>query len=478
MDKKTRNPKTRIEHDTMGPVRIPYAAYWGAQTQRASLNFRISGTRPHAVFIRSTAMLKLAAARANLRLGLIDKKRAGAISRAAHEIIRGKLHGEFILDAFQAGAGTSHNMNANEVIANRAAELLGGARGDHALIHPNDHVNMSQSTNDVIPTATRIAALISASSLIDAMTGLEKALRAKAVEFDSVIKSGRTHLQDAVPVRLGQEFGGYASGVHSSIERIKGASERIKSVGLGATAAGTGINTHPRYRDTVLKELRAVTGIRGLRKAPDTFEALGSMTELAAFSGALRDAAVELIRISNDLRLLGSGPRTGFAEILLPAVQPGSSIMPGKVNPVMAEMIAMVSFQVIGCDLTVALAAQAGQLELNVMGPVVNRNILFSLEILTNAVTAFTSKCVKGIKADSRRCRYYFEASAGLATALNRIIGYEKAASVAKEAVRSGRTIKEVAIERGVLSAKQWETLFDPMRITSPALIGKARKRG
>jgi aspartate ammonia-lyase len=458
----------RTERDGLGVRRLPGNAYYGIQTVRASENFPISRIPPKAGFIRATAMVKLAAGEANVSLGLLDKRRGRAISRAAGEVISGKLHEDFIVDVYQAGAGTSHNMNANEVLARRAMELAGGA----VSIHPNDHVNMSQSTNDTFPTAMRIAAVAASAGLIINLKSLKKVLAQKSKEFDRIIKSGRTHLQDAVPVRLGQEFGSWAASIDSAIARLVSAQKGLCRIGLGATAAGTGINTHPGYRSRVLRELKRVSGLKGLKRAPDTFEALSSMADFTSFSGAMKDLAVELIRISNDLRLLSSGPTTGLSEIRLPAVQPGSSIMPGKVNPVMAEMLAMVSFQVIGNDLAVTMAAQAGQLELNVMGPVINYNILQSIEILTNSIEVFTERCVKGITADRLRCRDYFLNSMGLATALNTIIGYERAAEVAKEAALSGKGVREVVIERGMVTGRQFDKLIartGPTRIARPA---------
>ena len=474
--------ESRMEKDALGSLRVPAGAYYGVQTMRASRNFPVSGIRPKPVFIMATAMVKKAAAITNTSLGLLDKKRGRAIARAADEVISGRLHDHFIVDVYQAGAGTSHNMNANEVLANRATELLGGRRGDYSVVHPNDHVNMAQSTNDTFPTAMRVAALISSAGLIEALKDLSGALRAKEREFDGIIKSGRTHLQDAVPVRLGTEFASYASSVDSSIERINFALKGLRRIGLGGTATGTGLNTHPRYRSLVVRELSRVSGIKGLKKAADegeAFRALGSMADFSAFSGALKDLAVELTRIANDLRLMSSGPRTGLTEIALPAVQPGSSIMPGKVNPVMAEMLNMVCFQVMGNDLAVAMAAQAGQLELNVMGPVINYNVLQSVEILTRGIKVFTERCVEGIKADRGRCAHYFEDSVGLATVLNPFIGYEKAAAVAKESARTGKTVKDVVIERGILTEKEWKRLLDPRRATGPlkaGVFGKKRK--
>ncbi len=460
--------KFRLEKDSLGELPVPGKAYYGIQTLRAFRNFPISGIPPKKSFIDATAMVKKAACMANMGLGLIDKKRGAAILKAADEVIAGRFHGEFIVDVYQAGAGTSHNMNANEVIANRAIEILGGRLGDYGLVHPNDHVNMSQSTNDTMPTALRLAALISSKCLISELGALEAALRGKAREFDRIIKSGRTHLQDAVPIRLGQEFGSYAASIRSSIEKITAAKEGLKRIGLGGTAVGTGLNTHRLYRERVLRALSKVSGIKGLKKAPNAFEALNGASDYTAFSGALNDAAVELIRMANDLRLLSSGPRTGLAEITLPPVQPGSSIMPGKVNPVMAEMLDMVCFQVAGNNLTVILASQAGQLELNVMLPVINYNILQSIDILASSVRAFSEKCVKGIKADRGRCRAYFENSVGLATVLNKFIGYEKAATVAKESASTGKTIKKVVHEKGIITEEEWDRLLDPSSITEP----------
>lgn len=466
--------KMRIEKDSLGEKPVPSDAYYGIQTLRAIENFQISGIKPKAVFVTATAMVKKASALANIELGLLDKKRGSAIIRAADEIISGELRDQFVVDIYQAGAGTSHNMNANEVIANRAIEILSGIRGDYKVVHPNDHVNKSQSTNDTMPTALRVACLLSFPALLGSLKSLQRELTRRSREFSSVIKSGRTHLQDAVPIRLGSEFGSYASSIESSIKNIEKALNGLKRIGLGGTAAGTGINTHPLYRKKVLKALSKTTGIKGLTQAPDGYEALNSMGDFTAFSASLKNTSVELIRIANDLRLLNSGPHTGFAEITLPAVQPGSSIMPGKVNPVMAEMLDMVGFQIAGFDLTVTLAAQAGQLELNVMLPVINYNILQSIEILTNSVKAFTEKCVAGIKADRKRCREYFEKSVGLATALNLFVGYEKAASIAKEAAETGKTLKELVMEKGLFTAREWEAIAQAS--TGPADLRKIKK--
>lgn len=466
----------RLERDSLGERQVPINAYYGIQTLRAKENFPISGILPLPSFIKATAIVKKAACAANLRLKLIDKKRAEAILKAADEVVSGRFDGQFIVDVYQAGAGTSHNMNANEVIANRAIELLGGAKGDYSLVHPNDHVNMSQSTNDTMPTALRVAALSETAQLSKALDRLQNALRKKEKEFDGIIKSGRTHLQDAVPVRLGQEFGSYASSVKASSERIINAAEKLNDIGLGGTAAGTGLNTHPRYRDIAVKELSRASGIKGLRKAPDYFSALNSMADFAALSGALKLLSIELIKIANDLRLLSSGPQTGLSEISLPPVQPGSSIMPGKVNPVMAEMLNMVSFQVIGNDLAIAMAAQAGQLELNVMLPVINYNLLKSIEILTSSANVFTDKCVTGIKANKKRCHELFERSAGLATILNTFIGYDRAAEIAKEAAVTGKTVKEIILDKGILSGLDLKRILEPKVITEPSDLNALKK--
>ncbi len=474
--------KYRLEHDTLGSVRVPVDAYYGAQTVRAIENFPVSGISPDPFFIKATAMVKRAAAGANLSLGELSRQKARAIIRAADEIISGKLHDHFVVDVYQAGAGTSHNMNANEVIANRALEILGHPRGEYSLIHPNDDVNMGQSTNDTIPTAMRLGALLRLTGLKASIKALIEAFDSKAVEFEGIIKSGRTHLQDAVPVTLGAEFASFAAIARSSLERIEGAAEGLKRIGLGGTAVGTGLNTAASYRTRVIRELREITGIKGLRRTTslgENFEALSSMGDFVAFSSALRELAVGLTKIANDLRLLSSGPRTGIGEIKLPPVQPGSSIMPGKVNPVMAEMLNMVSFQVMGYDTAIANAAQAGQFELNVMGPVINYNILQSMKILETGITAFTARCVRGIKAVPEKCLENFERSVGLATILNPLIGYEKAALVAKESERTGKSIRDVVIEKGIMDEKTWNKMMNPRRVTGPARGGvKKKKKG
>jgi aspartate ammonia-lyase len=461
--------QTRIEKDSLGERTIPADAYYGIQTDRAIENFPISGLKPKPSYVDATVHIKRAAAKVNKDLGLIKPEKADAIVKACDEVLDGRFREWFVVDVYQAGAGTSHNMNVNEVIANRAAELLGGEKGDYSLVHPNDHVNMAQSTNDVCPTAIRMSAAKLGSALQSSLQRMEQAFSAKADEFDGIVKSGRTHLQDAVPVRLGQEFGAYAACIRKNCEAIRLATDGNKELGIGGTAAGTGLNAHPQYRPKMIKELSRATGIE-FRMADNYFEAMQSLRPFVALSGAVRCLAQDIIRIANDLRLLSSGPKTGLAEIALPALQPGSSIMPGKVNPVMAEMIDMVCFQAIGCDLTVLLAAQAGQLELNVMMPVVAYNLLHEIEILKNAIDVFVGRCIKGIEADEARCGYFAEASMSVVTVLNPRIGYTAAANVAKEYLASGRSIREIVLERGLLKQEELDKLFDLRGMTEPGI--------
>jgi fumarate hydratase class II len=458
--------KYRLEHDSLGEVKVPGGAYWGAQTQRAIENFPISGLRLQKPFIRAQAIIKRACAQANAELDELDEKLAQTIIRAADEILEGKLIDQFVVDVYQAGAGTSQNMNANEVIANRAIELLGGKRGDYKLVHPNDHVNRGQSTNDTIPTAIHISALEEITHrLLPALKELQAALQAKADEFDEMVKSGRTHLQDAVPMRLGQEFGAYARMIELGQKRIREAAEDLKELALGGNAVGTGINTPQGYRERAVQQINKITKL-DFRPAEDLFEAIQNRDAAVHVSGALRTLATSLIKIADDLRLLASGPLTGLNELQLPAMQPGSSIMPGKVNPVMAEMLDMICFQVIGNDLTIARAGQAGQLELNVMMPVIAYNLLQSIDILTNGVHAFTERCVMGIKANEEICRSYAERTPQVATALSPFIGYERAAEVVKEALHSNRSIREVIREKGLLSDAELERALDLRRLT------------
>ena len=463
---------TRIEKDSLGQKEIPADAYYGLQSVRAMENFPISGLRKHARMVEAMAMVKKAAAFANAELGLLKPEVSKAIGAAADEVLAGKLRDHFVVDVYQMGAGTSFHMNVNEVLANRAIELLGGKKGDHAIVHPNDHVNMAQSTNDVIPTAMRMASRLLLQELIPVLQDLETALGAKAKEFDGILKSARTHLQDAVPIRLGQEFAAYAVTIGKCRALIAAAAHSLEELGIGGTAAGTGLNTHPQYRFKLVEHLRAWTKINW-RNAPDMREAMQSNLPIAQASSALRLLALELTRICNDFRLLASGPTTGFAEIVLPAVQPGSSIMPGKVNPSMAEMLNMVCFQVIGNDLTVAMAVQAGQLELNVMMPVMAYNLHHSIEILKNGIRVFVDRCVVGIVADADRCRRYAESSMALATALNTYVGYARAAEVVKRALHEQKTIIEVVREEKLLTETEIAQILDPVKLTEPGLPGR-----
>src|SRR5574337_1174731 len=460
---------TRIEQDSLGPMEVPVDAYYGLQTVRATGNFPISELRLHFKMVEATVMVKKAAALVNADLGLLRSEIGRAIAAAADEILAGKFRDQFVVDVYQMGAGTSFNMNVNEVLANRAIELLGGKKGDYTITHPNDHVNMAQSTNDVFPTAIRMAARLLLAELLPILKDLEQALRKKAEEFDGILKSARTHLQDAVPIRLGQEFSAYAVTIGKCQERIAVAARSLQELGIGGSAVGTGLNTHPQYRAKLVEYLRAWTGIEW-RNAPDMREAMQSNLPVAETSSALRLLALELTRICNDLRLLASGPTTGFAEIVLPAVQPGSSIMPGKVNPSMAEMLNMVCFQVIGNDLTISMAVQAGQLELNVMMPVMAYNLHQSIEILKNAIRVFIDRCVRGIVADADRCRRYAEGSMALAAALNTSLGYARAAEVVKRAVRERKTIIDVVREEQLLSETQIAQILNPMTLTEPGL--------
>ena len=460
--------KMRLEKDSLGQREVPFHAYYGIQTQRAVENYPISGYRAHSQIIRAMAMIKKAAAITNLALKLISEKRARAIQRAAEEVIEGEWNGEFVVDVYQAGAGVSFHMNANEVIANRAIEFLGGKRGDYELCHPNDHVNCSQSTNDVFPTAMRLAAVFLFDDVLRATAELAKSFSRKARDFDRILKSGRTHLMDAVPIRLGQEFAAYVTSMRRCEGVLEYALGLLKEVGLGGSAVGTGVNTHPKYQKLVVRHLSRISG-QTLRPTDDLRYAMQSNLAMSVASSALRNLALELIRISNDLRLLSSGPNTGLAEIELPALQPGSSIMPGKVNPVMAELTAMVGFQAVGADVVTAMAVQAGQLELNVMMPAMAWNILHSAEILKNTMHVLATKCVDGILAKEDRCRYYANATISIAAALNPYIGYAAAAEIAKESVKTGRPVAEIALERNLLDARTMRKILDPMRMTTPA---------
>ena len=463
----------RIERDSMGEVAVPADAFYGAQTQRAVENFPISNLRFPREFIRAVGLVKLAAARANMDLGLLDKSIGNAIVSAAKETADGKLDRHFVLDIFQTGSGTSTNMNANEVIANRAIQMLGGHVGDKKPVHPNDHVNMGQSSNDVIPTAMHVAVLDSIEHrLIPALRKLQKALNLKAGEFDSVVKIGRTHLQDATPVRLGQEFGGYARQVRLGISRLEKLRETLGELPLGGTAVGTGINTHPKFAARAIHHLSKLTGLN-LREAGDHFEAQSTKDSIVEASGTLKTIAVSLTKIASDIRLLASGPRCGIGEITLPETQPGSSIMPGKVNPVIAESVLMAAAQVIGNDLTITIGGQAGILELNLMMPVMAHNILESIRLLAASATNLSERCILGIQANKERCNELVEKSLAMCTALAPEIGYDAAASIAEEAYKTGQTVRQIATAKKILPPKRLREILDPLRMTKPGIAAK-----
>src|SRR6202140_1669197 len=472
-----KNSATRHEKDSIGPKEIPANVSYGIQTARAVENFPISEMRAHPTLIRAFGMVKEAAAEANLELGLIDEKVAKAIIQAAREVQAGQWNDQFVVDIFQAGAGVSFHMNTNEVIANRAIEILGGTLGDYSIVHPNDHVNYGQSTNDVFPTAMRLAALLEVEKMYPVLDALVDALDKKGKEFHDILKSGRTHMQDAVPMRLGQEFTAYAGAIRRAAKALRSAADSLRELGLGGSAVGTGINTHPDYHEKAIANLARISG-QELIAVDGMPYAMQSNFAMAAVSSSLRNLALEVIRISNDLRLLASGPNTGFAEINLPALQPGSSIMPGKINPVIPELAAMVAFQVVGNDVAVAMAVQAGQLELNVMMPTMSYSVLQSITILTNMLLQFTDKCVAGITANEQRCNFYVQATVSLATALNPYIGYARATEIAKEAVATGRSIIEIAREKKLLSEQEINEILDPVRMTEPVRpLDAAKKR-
>ena len=454
----------RTESDSMGKMKVPSDAYYGAQTARAVENFPVSGRTLPREFVRAMGIVKLAAAETNAELGFLKKNVARAVARAAREVLEGKLDAHFVVDVFQTGSGTSTNMNANEVIANRAAELLGGK----TRVHPNDHVNMGQSSNDVIPTAMHVSALEAIEKeLVPSLEYLEKALSAKAKKFDRIVKIGRTHLMDATPVRLGQEFGGYASMVSHGISRLRGVRNDLSELAIGGTAVGTGINTHRSFGKKVAARISAATGVK-FREARNHFEAQASKDAVVQTSGALRTVAVSLMKIANDVRWLGSGPRCGFGEILLPAIQPGSSIMPGKVNPVIGESVTQVAAQVMGNDAAIAIGGQSGNFELNVMMPMMADNLLESIRLLSRVSRVFVDKCVDGIEASEERCGELIEQSLAMCTSLAPIIGYDNAAAIAKEAYATGSTVREVARKKGVISEEELERVLDPESMTRP----------
>jgi fumarate hydratase class II len=464
----------RRARDSLGEIEVPADAYFGAQTQRAIENFPVSGLRFPRRFIRAQGLVKLAAARANAGLGLIPEERARAIEQAAREVAEGAHDDQFRIDVYQAGAGTSQNMNANEVIAGRAAELLGGSRADPAAsgVHPNDVVNMAQSTNDTIHVVIHVAlAEAITGDVLPALAELEGALAAKAEAFDDIVKSGRTHLQDAVPIRLGQEFSGYAGAVAIGREALASALPALLEVGMGGTAVGTGLNAHPEFGARAVAELARETGLK-FRLPRSMFAFMQNLDAVLVASGAMRAVAVSLGKLANDLRLLSSGPRNGLNEIVLPSLQPGSSIMPGKVNPVMAEMLNMVAYQVLGHDQTVAAAVGGAQLELNVMMPVIGYNALMAAQILAGGVRAFTARCVVGITANRAACEATIERSTAMVTALNPVIGYDRAAAVAKRAFAEGRTVRELLIADGILSEAEARRVLDVRAMTEPGAHG------
>ena len=463
----------RIEKDSMGEMRVPADALYGAQTQRAVENFPISNLRFPREFVRAMGLIKLAAAKANMDLGQLDKKVGEAIVNAAQEVIDGKLDSQFVLDIFQTGSGTSANMNTNEVVSNRAIQMLGGVVGSKKPVHPNDHVNMGQSSNDVIPTAMHVAALyVVERSLIPALRKLQSALEAKAKEFDSIVKIGRTHLQDATPVRLGQEFGGYARQVELGVRRLEKLRETLGELALGGTAVGTGINTHPAFPPAAIQYLSRITGLEFV-EAKNHFEAQGGKDAIVEASGALKTIAVSFTKIANDVRWLASGPRCGIGEIILPETQPGSSIMPGKVNPVIAESVLMVAAQVIGNDAAITIAGQSGVFELNVMMPVMAHNLMESIRLLAASAINFTDKCISGVAADVQRCNDMVEKSLAMCTALAPEIGYDQAAAIAKESYKTGKTVREIALEKKILSADRLNEILDPLRMTMPGIAAK-----
>ncbi|AFM43164.1 aspartate ammonia-lyase [Desulfosporosinus acidiphilus SJ4] len=461
----------RQEKDLIGVHDVPDDVYYGIQTLRATENFPITGYHPHRELIRALGMVKGAAAEANMFIGSLSPAIGKAIVEASKELIDGKFHDQFVVDVIQGGAGTSINMNANEVIANRAIEILGGKKGEYFKAHPNVHVNMAQSTNDVFPTAIRIACLNVAMDLMKALDELRQSLEEKAQEFDGIIKMGRTHLQDAVPIRLGQEFSAYAHMMGRDLKRLKQAMQALEVMNMGATAVGTGLNADPKYIEKVSERLVEWTGLP-MRMAEDLVDATQNTDAFMEVSGVLKTLAVNLSKVANDLRLMASGPRTGLNEINLPPMQPGSSIMPGKVNPVMAEVVNQVSFQVQGNDFTIALACGAGQLELNVMEPVIVFNLLQSLDILRNVIRVFRERCVAGITANVERCRNMVENSVGIVTAINPHVGYEVASGVAKEAIMSGRPVRDIVLEKGVLTSEELDLILHPYEMTKPGIAG------
>ncbi|HEX5831965.1 MAG TPA: aspartate ammonia-lyase [Gemmatimonadaceae bacterium] len=464
---------TRVEKDPLGTLDVPADALYGVQTMRARQNFPISGLHPLEPFVLAQVWIKKAAALTHKETGRLEARLADAIIAAADEVIAGQHRDHFVVDPYQAGAGTSHNMNVNEVLANRANEILGGKRGEYAPVHPNDHVNMAQSTNDTIPTNIRLACLARLGPLVTAFEGLRDAFAAKGREFDDIVKAGRTHLQDAMPIRLGQEFTAYAGSLDRNIRRVRQMADYLRDLGIGGSAVGTGVTVEEQYPALMNEHLRQVTGLE-LRVGEDRIQLMQSMGDVAAFSAALKVLAIDLSKIASDLRLMVMGPRTGIDEIRLPAVQPGSSIMPGKINPSIPEMVNQVCLQVMGCDTTVAFAAEHGQLELNVMMPVIAHNVLLSMQILTNTAAVFTEKTVKGIEANREMCEYWVERSAALATALAPQIGYARAAELSKRSVKEGVLIRDLVKREGILPPDQVDEVLDLRKMTEIGVPGGA----
>ncbi len=474
MEKNEKNEKNdyRVEKDSIGAKDVPENVYYGVQSLRAAENFHITGLTMHPEFINSLAYIKKAAAITNCEAGLLDKKIAAAIVKACDEIIDGRLHDYFIVDPIQGGAGTSMNMNANEVIANRAIDILGGTKGDYSLVHPNDHVNYSQSTNDVIPTAGKMTALRLLKNLKAELFKLHEALIAKAKEFDHVIKMGRTQMQDAVPIRLGQEFQAYADAIMRDVRRMDKAMDEMRSLNMGGTAVGTGINADELYLKRIVPNLSEISDMEFVQ-AFDLIDATQNLDPFVSVSGAVKACAVTLSKMANDLRLMSSGPRAGFGEINLPAKQNGSSIMPGKVNPVIPEVVNQVAFYVIGNDMTITMAAEGGQLELNAFEPIIFYCLFQSIDTLAYAVQTFVDNCITGITANEERCRYLVESSVGVITAISPHVGYQKAADIAKKALRTGESIRSLILKEGLLTEQELDEILDPIQMTEPGISGK-----
>ena len=474
MEKNEKNEKNdyRVEKDSIGAKDVPENVYYGVQSLRAAENFHITGLTMHPEFINSLAYIKKAAAITNCEAGLLDKKIAAAIVKACDEIIDGRLHDYFIVDPIQGGAGTSMNMNANEVIANRAIDILGGTKGDYSLVHPNDHVNYSQSTNDVIPTAGKMTALRLLKNLKAELFKLHEALIAKAKEFDHVIKMGRTQMQDAVPIRLGQEFQAYADAIMRDVRRMDKAMDEMRSLNMGGTAVGTGINADELYLKRIVPNLSEISDMEFVQ-AFDLIDATQNLDPFVSVSGAVKACAVTLSKMANDLRLMSAGPRAGFGEINLPAKQNGSSIMPGKVNPVIPEVVNQVAFYVIGNDMTITMAAEGGQLELNAFEPIIFYCLFQSIDTLAYAVQTFVDNCITGITANEERCRYLVESSVGVITAISPHVGYQKAADIAKKALRTGESIRSLILKESLLTEQELDEILDPIQMTEPGISGK-----